>query len=44
MLNPKNKYYQILKNPKSKIQKYFGAWDLFGSIGSIGAWDLAILD
>jgi hypothetical protein len=30
-----------MKNPKSQIQKLgFGNWDLFGSIGIIGNWDL----
>ncbi|MDP8230293.1 MAG: hypothetical protein P9L93_04230 [Candidatus Gorgyraea atricola] len=44
MKNPKSKYYQIpnkskIPNPKPCLG--FGNWDLFGSIGIIGIWDLS---
>jgi len=43
MSNPKSKYYQIPNNfqiPNPKFLLGFRNWDLFGSIGSIGNWDL----
>jgi hypothetical protein len=49
MKNPKSKYPSCRQAGKSKINQKsqiqilgFGNWDLFGSIGIIGHWDLSV--